>query len=344
MDELRNNIAYKDSDGNPTAPFFVAGAGWDQLWTRDTAYAVELAAGLVRPEVSRQSLGTCTEDVVLKQHHDYSDGSTAATATSTSTSTTRTVWYQDKCGHFGGWPNLSDAIVGARGAWHLYLYTGNSTFLEWAYETTVNSLVRAEQQVLLGGGGDGDAAANATDNANANAIGDDGFRNRLFGGCSSFMESNSGYPKHYSNHGDLVGKTKALSTNMLYYNGYHYAYQMGTILMENSQTVAVLKQRSKALKRSIRDRLWSEDQGSYAYFEDEDGNLMEHTEGLGVALVLLSEDFESARRVKILLEHTHRTALGIPSLWPRFDLGDFPENNDNHIAQRYHNGRIWPCE
>jgi len=35
---------------------FIAGAGWDQLWTRDTSYAVELAAGLVHPEISKKSL------------------------------------------------------------------------------------------------------------------------------------------------------------------------------------------------------------------------------------------------------------------------------------------------
>ena len=34
-------------------------------------------------------------------------------------------WYQDKCGHFAGWPNLTDAIVGAAGAWSLYLVTGD---------------------------------------------------------------------------------------------------------------------------------------------------------------------------------------------------------------------------
>jgi len=225
------------------------------------------------------------------------------------------------CGHFGGWPNLSDAIVGARGAWHLYLYTGNSTFLEWAYETTVNSLLRAEQQVLVPG------------NENEN----DGLG--LFGGCSSFMESNSGYPKKYRENGDLVGKTKALSTNILYYNGYHYAYKMGTILMENSQTVADLKRRSKELKKSIRDRLWIEDKGSYAYFEDEDGRLVDQTEGLGVALAMLSEDFESEHRIRMLLEKTHRTEVGIPSLWPRFDLGKIQGED---ISQWYHNGRIWP--
>lgn len=73
------------------------------------------------------------------------------------------------------------AIVGARGAWHLYLYTGNTTFLEWAYETTYWSLRRAEQEV---------------------------FHDDLFHGCSSFMESNGGYPARFKKNGALVAKTK----------------------------------------------------------------------------------------------------------------------------------------
>ena len=33
----------------------------------------------------------------------------------------------------------------------------------------------------------------------------------VFMGCSSFLESNSGYPEKYMNDGELVGKTKVAS-------------------------------------------------------------------------------------------------------------------------------------
>jgi len=308
IDELHQNIKH-DANGSP---YFVAGAGWDQLWTRDTAFAVEQAAGLIQPDISRKSLENCTEVAsVWNGEHHFSS----------------TFWLQDVCGHFGSWPNLTDAIVGARGAWHLYLYTGNSTFLEWAYETTVSSLLRAEYDALIN---------------EEHAY----FKGGLFGGCSSFMESNSGYPSKYQTNGALVGKTKALSTNILYYNGYYYAYKMAEILIESNIIRNSLKDRSKALKKTIRDRLWMEDKESYAYFEDEDGHLVEQTEGLGIALLLLSEDFESEHRIKMLFKNVHRTELGIPSLWPRFDLGEIGEVDMNEdftdIAQWYHNGRIWP--
>jgi hypothetical protein len=96
---------------------YCRGAGWKQLWTRDTAYAVELGAGLVRPDLAKSSLQRSTE-------HDPEFGE---------------VWLQDKCDHFGEWPNLSDAIVGVRGACSVYVITGDEDFSSWAYNVTKNS-------------------------------------------------------------------------------------------------------------------------------------------------------------------------------------------------------------
>jgi hypothetical protein len=306
MKELNDNIAVTTPAGKSTNPYLIAGYGWTQLWTRDASYAIELAAGLVRPDASLTSLLQSIETVPIE--------------VGASTIQNRTVWYQDECSHFGGWPNLSDAIVGARGAWYLYVYTGNTTFLEWAFATTVNSLKRAEQDVK---------------------------RRGLFHGCSSFMESNSGYPSKYRMNGKLVGKTKALSTNMLYWNGYYLASRMGEILMEDSDVVRHLSNEADILKEKIRERFWQEDKGYYAYLEDEHHELVEQMEGLGEALVLLSENFEeSGHRIRSILDHTHRTEIGIPCLWPRFqhggDLNKTNIHDDDHISQRYHNGRIWP--
>ncbi len=76
------------------------------------------------------------------------------------------------------------------------------------YERTVNSLKRAERDAF--------------------------FRNEgLFGGCSTFMESNSGYPKKYAMNGPMVAKTMALSTNLLYYRGYVIAARLARLLGED---------------------------------------------------------------------------------------------------------------
>jgi hypothetical protein len=310
MSELEQNVATVDeTTQQPTDPYFIAGNGWTQLWTRDTSFAIELGAGLVRPDVSLTSLRKCTAKAGIRQ--EPKEGS------HTTVFVNEKVWYQDECGHFGGWPNLSDAIVGARGAWSLYLYTGNHTLLEWAYHTTVSSIKRAEQDVKKHG---------------------------LFHGCSSFMESNSGYPAKYALNGTLVGKTKALSTNLLYWNGYKLAAEMGDILMMDSEYVGHLRNQADKLKQSIRETFWNEKLGYYVYLQDEYNEQVEQMEGLGEALVLLSEEFEdSGHRIRSILDHTYRTEIGIPCLWPRFDHGDAPDlDDDRHISMRYHNGRIWP--
>lgn len=97
------NLALKEIGHCIACGNFVAGTGWSQLWTRDTSFASELGAALIHPDVVKKSLLASVETL--------SNGKNA--------------WLQDKCGHFGGWPNLSDAIVGTRGAWSLYLVDGD---------------------------------------------------------------------------------------------------------------------------------------------------------------------------------------------------------------------------
>lgn len=327
-----------DDDGSG---YWIAGNGWTQLWTRDTAYAVEQAAGLLRPDISLNSLVKCVEEWPIAQVEVVA-AAAAATRDNNETIVNKTVWYQDECGHFGTWPNLTDAIVGARGAWSLYLYTGNTTFLSWAYETTFWSLQRAEQQV---------------------------FRDGLFHGCSSFMESNGGYPARYKLNGEAVSNTKALSTNVLYYNGYYYASKMGKILQElvesgkgdesllsrsalllvGDKIIDELETKAKALAQEIKDRFWLMEKGYYSYLEDENMKTLVQMEGLGEALVLLSENLENVtstnngvERIQSILNNTFFHQLGTPCLWPQFDLGEQDIYDYKTISQRYHNGRIWP--
>jgi hypothetical protein len=215
------------------------------------------------------------------------------------------------------------------------------------------------------------------------------------------MESNSGYPTRFKTNGSLVGKTKvrtflricarvsasifsssskskilqssmldmqALSTNMLYYNGYYYAAKMARILtgeiekgdgmgwglgigsILNPEIIVDLEFRAESLREEIRNRFWLDDEGFYSYLEDENFELLPQMEGLGEALVLLSDAFEDsssmsgAKRIQSILSNTFVHELGIPSLWPQFDLGSKAEEiyDYNHISERYHNGRIWP--
>jgi len=282
-------LALREIKENTVKGAFIAGQGWSQLWTRDTAYAVELSANLVDPAASKISLQKCITKLP--------DGPT---------------WLQDSCGHFGQWPNLSDAIVGAQGAWALYLSTGDRPFLEWAYSVTKRALKRAEDVVYDGA---------------------------LFRGCSSFMESNSGYPQSYRQDGLGVGKTKALSTNVLHYNGYKYAAMMGQELGAPSEEIDAYTVQGHKLKAAIRSRFWLPDKGYYAYFEDANKKLVSQMEGLGESLILLAPDLETNKsRIDSIFANTPRTKAGLACLWPRFELNDSPRD----IFSYYHNGRIWP--
>lgn len=298
LQEVSQNI---QDDGR-----FIAGAGWTQLWTRDTAYALQLSLALLYPQVSENTLKALTETHSNSKSNSFGE-----------------TWLQDVCGHFGGWPNLSDAIVGAQGAWSLYLATGKLDLLKWATPITLATLKWAEAQVL-------------------------DVQSGLFKGCSSFMESNSGYPIKYKGDGALVGQTKALSTNLLYYMGYKTAANMTWELQQRTQGISssnagtdVVKLNSNAnkLRQAIRSRLWMERRGYYSYVEDEKSQRLQQMEGLGGSLALLAPDFErNQTRIERILAKTPRTDKGIPCLWPQFQRHFETFDTSSY----YHNGRIWP--
>ena len=282
---------------------FQAGQYWDTTWTRDTSYAAEQAASLLYPDVVRTSLMASVETV---QIHTKNDGVQS-----------KQVWLQDQCAHFGAWPHLSDSIVGTRGAWSLYRATGDRDFLKWAYVVTKNTLLRAEHEVFDGQLG-------------------------LFTGCSSFMESCSGYPRKYCDAnrgrpGELVAKTKALSTNALYFSAYKIAAYMGRELGVDEGEYITYWDSAEMLRHAIRRHLWLDEKGYYAYFMDENNKLVDNFEGLGEAFVLLDGIERNHNRISSIFANVTMGKNGLPCLWPQFD-----HTHPTDIFHYYHNGRIWP--
>ena len=281
--KARRVIAADVKDGK-----FLAGQNWAQVWTRDTSYSTELACALLHPDVAKTTLLGLTQSVAGIGE----------------------CWYQDRCGHFAGWPNLTDAIVGAAGTWSLYQVTGDRELLRPLYERTLRSLQRAER---------------------------DAFNPKLglFSGCSSFMESDSAYPKAYADNGPKLAGTFALSTCLLYYRGYLVAANAGEILGED---VRPLRQKAARLKDAINRHFWLPEKGYYAYFMDEHGALNPRMEGLGEAFAILT-GVANLRRAKQILADTPTTPWGFPCLWPQFEEW---KSYHTDFAHYYHNGMIWP--
>jgi hypothetical protein len=274
--------AVRDVADSVAGGAFVAGESWPTVWVRDASYAIDLGCGLLHPGVAVASLrGVVAEGAV---------------------------WPQDRAAHFGGWPRLTDAVVGAVGAWACFLATGDLDLLRWSHEVTRASLERAEREIFDG---------------------------RLFRGCASFMESNSGYPPRFAFRGRAVGATKALSTNVLHHRGYTLAARAARLLGEDP---APFETRAAALGQAINDRLWRPDRGCYAYYEDAEGRPSDRWEGLGNALAVLwgVADEEQAEAV---LDTVTATRHGMPCLWPRYPLWTPRLLRDEYF---YHNAMVWP--
>lgn len=248
--------AVRDLDDSVVDGAFVAGASWPTVWVRDAAYAIDLAGGLTHPAVATTTMRAVAPDGV--------------------------VWQQDRCAHFGGWPRLTDAIVGATGAWACYTATGDLNFLRWSHDVTRASLARAEREAFDGG---------------------------LFLGCASFMESTSAYPPRFAFRGRAVGATAALSTNVLHHRAYTLSAQAAALLGQDPRPFST---KADALRQAINDRLWRGDH--YAYYEGSD-----RWEGLGTALAVLWDVADDTQAAAIF-ETVRPTPHGLPCLWPRFPL------------------------
>ena len=157
----------------------------------------------------------------------------------------------------------------------------------------------------------------------------------LFKGCASFMESNSAYPTNYAMKGERIGKTRALSTCLLYYRAYVIAAEAGQILGKDVQP---LREKAAKLKDAINNRFWIPKQGYYAYFLDENNALNPRMEGLGEAFAILT-GVAGEERARQILHSTPTTPWGFPCLWPQFE--EWRDYNRD-FAHYYHNGMIWP--
>ncbi|MCK9282429.1 MAG: hypothetical protein M0P71_17580, partial [Melioribacteraceae bacterium] len=188
---------------------FMAGAKWHGVWTRDISYSIYLSLALIRPDIAKNSL--------LKK---VSNGKII----------------QDT-GTGGSYPISTDRVVWAIAAWEIYLVSGDSEWLNLAYEIIKKSV--------------DDDIENAY-NKNTN----------LVLGESSFLDwREQSYPT-WMDSKDIY-KSSSLGTNAL-----HYRTLEILSLMENELGYKKdeYKNLAENLKIGINKLLWMDDKGYYGQF------------------------------------------------------------------------------
>jgi hypothetical protein len=190
--DVQGNIhPYRGGILDAAQPVLMAGAGYDTPWTRDAAINVWNGAGLLWPEVARNTLLS-----VL----DRKNGSVI----------------------IGG--QYWDSILWTTGAWNYFLYTGDRDFLADAFTATTNTLALRESEEFDGERGlfrgpevYGDGVAAYPD------------RYAQTDGSSSILDWPKHNPKQVAGRGYGLPML-TLSTNCAYLHAYELAEQMARVL------------------------------------------------------------------------------------------------------------------
>lgn len=281
-----------------TKPLLEAGLEYDQPWTRDISINSWNGSSYLEPEAVKRTLHAVLE---IDAKGDSLIG-----------------------GQY--WDN----ILWGLGVWKHYLITGDSSFLKSSYPILKRTMLRREQEEL-------------------------DRKYKLFRGAAVYGDGVSAYDKRYTQTGPYTGDewnctiTKwvehnpklasdtggglpmmTLSTNVVYYLVYQAMSEMETVLgLPNTKGL----EKATKLKAAINKHLWNEKTGLYNYYIDP-WSVSTYQEGLGTALILMSDIPSASQRAKILASVTVAPA-GLPCVWPSYPR----YRKDNDYGR--HSGTVW---
>ncbi len=301
--DISGNIQYHKSGLlQAKTPCLYAGLVYGKPWTRDAAINVWNGFGVLSPEISRNTLLAQTQkddngDVIIIGQY----------------------W---------------DKIIWTIGAWNYYLYSGDSDFLEFAFETSQNTLSLLER----------DEFSTTTG---------------LFRGPAVYGDGVAAYPEIYTRHqekeksGSYSGiyqwaevnddlkhpvgygiPMQTLSTNAVYYQTYVLLSKMADAL--NKKADPAWEQKAVALKNSINRNFWNPNKGNYNYLIDPFGNC-DAQESLGISFCLLF-DIADKQQAESIFKTIVVEPAGIPCVYPGFPR----YRNDSLDSYGRHSGTVWP--
>lgn len=256
---------------------FRTGKEWAGVWTRDISYSILLSMAILQPEVAKTSLRKKVKDKKIIQ--DTGTG--------------------------GAWPVSTDRMIWAVAAYEIYLVTGETDWLKYAFEVVKNSV-------------DADLAV-ALDPTTG-----------LIKGESSFLDwREQTYPR-WMQPADIF-ESECLGTNAGHFQANVVLSEMATQLNDKTSADKYKKVAAK-IKNGINQYLWATDKGYYGQFLYGRTNkiLSPRSEALGEALCVLFGISDKARSAK-LVEHTPVNSFGIPCIYPQ--IPGIPP---------YHNQAVWP--
>lgn len=284
MQEARQARISKINDGSyePAAcECFETGEQWHFVWTRDTAYAVDLSLALVDPVRAMSSLLFKTGDKRIE-----TDGALVSAGPE---------MVQDT-GSGGSWPISSDRVAWTLGAAELLKYLDGeqrTMFRDRVYEI-VTSAIQTDR----------------------NAVYDS--RDGLYRGEQSFLDwREQTYPTWVAKNVVHIGMAKALSTNVVHYATILFAAELAAEKGE-AAAAATYQSMAEALKTAINQSFWLEDEGLYSSLKhtELDPDVLDKLDLLGESLAVLSGVADAGQASRIVAGYPH-TAAGAPVIWPQ---------------------------
>lgn len=286
----------KDGNYNHSQPInaevFETGAKWHYVWTRDLAYAADLSLALINPERVKNGLNFKLSGF-RKDTPKALDGEQVIQDTGTG----------------GSWPISTDRTSWALGAERLLTALPDDEYNEFA-ERAYNALSN-------------------TIEADKNAVFDSD--TGLYRGEQSFLDwREQTYSSWSYNDVNIIGTSKALSTNVNHYRALRLAAKLGEQF--DSSRSAKYNGWADQLKIAINKQFWNDSRKMYvSYLFDNQGDIaVDKYDMLGQSLAIISgiADDEQARHIMANYPHSE---FGVPVY--------FPQQPGIPV---YHNRAIWP--
>ncbi|MFW5803571.1 MAG: MGH1-like glycoside hydrolase domain-containing protein [Verrucomicrobiota bacterium] len=293
-DMLGNVMSYQSGVLAAPAPCLVAGLSYPDPWTRDAAFNTWNGAGLLLPDVMKNTLLSCLTRGDL----------TAGMGTGCVDEKGSGV--PPDCLSIAG--QYWDRIIWTIGAWAHYCQNGDREFLATAFEAVKNSLPYLEkneydEELKLFRGG-----ACIADGLGAYG---DTYSHSRGSGIYMWVEDNP--DKRHPKGAGLP--LMSMSTNCLYAESYRLIQRMAEELgRPNDPHWESMRQN---VVDGIQTHLWDEDGEFFRVYHDPWGGSGPHQECLGNCFALLFDVATDEQRARVLENQPH-LAYGPPAVWPDF--------------------------